>query len=69
MNFRVSIDSGGTFTDGVLIDEKGEVVTTKAHTTPQDLTLGTIECLSRLASLSGMDSRIFWTEYDRTWYT
>lgn len=54
MAFRVSVDSGGTFTDGVLINEKGEVVTAKAHTTPQDLTLGTIECLSKLASLSGM---------------
>ncbi len=54
MAFRVSVDSGGTFTDGVLIDEKGEVVTAKAHTTPQDLTAGTIECLSKLASLSGM---------------
>ncbi len=54
MTFRVSVDSGGTFTDGVLINEKGEVVTAKAHTTPQDLTAGTIECLSKLASLSGM---------------
>src|SRR5512136_2353778 len=54
MAFRVSVDSGGTFTDGVLINEKGGVVTAKAHTTPQDLTLGTIECLSKLASFSGM---------------
>ncbi len=54
MTFRVSVDSGGTFTDGVLINERGEVVTTKAHTTPQDLTAGTIEVLSKLASLSGM---------------
>jgi N-methylhydantoinase A len=53
MVFRVSVDSGGTFTDGVLINEKGEVVTAKAHTTPQDLTVGTLECLSKLASLSG----------------
>ncbi len=54
MTLRVSVDSGGTFTDGVLIDEKGEVITAKAHTTPQDLTIGTLECLSKLASLSGM---------------
>jgi N-methylhydantoinase A len=54
MTLRVSVDSGGTFTDGVLINEKGELITAKAHTTPQDLTVGTIECLSKLASLSGM---------------
>jgi N-methylhydantoinase A len=54
MALRVSVDSGGTFTDGVLIDEKGEVITAKAHTTPQDLTVGTIECLSKLALLSGI---------------
>lgn len=54
MAFRVSVDSGGTFTDGILISEKGGVVTAKAHTTPEDLTIGTIECLSKLASLSGM---------------
>ena len=35
MTFRIAIDSGGTFTDGVLINEKGEALTAKAHTTPQ----------------------------------
>ena len=50
MTFRVAIDSGGTFTDGVLIDKKGDVITSKAHTTPQDPTQGTMNCISNLAS-------------------
>jgi N-methylhydantoinase A len=59
MTLRVSVDSGGTFTDGVLINEKGEMITAKAHTTPQDLAIGTIECLSKLASLSGRTLKDF----------
>ncbi len=54
MTFRVSVDTGGTFTDGILINEMGEAITTKAHTTPEDLTVGTIDCVTKLAELSGM---------------
>ncbi len=53
MSFRVAIDAGGTFTDGVLMDEKGEAITAKAHTTPQDPTIGTMNCIRKLASQSG----------------
>lgn len=54
MAFRISVDSGGTFTDGILIDDKGEVLSAKAHTTPKDLVVGTINCLSRLGEMAGM---------------
>jgi N-methylhydantoinase A len=54
MSFRISIDIGGTFTDGILFSEKGEITVAKAHSTSQDLTIGTIECLSKLSSSSGM---------------
>lgn len=54
MTYRISVDSGGTFTDGVLINDQGEVITTKAHTTPNDLTIGTMNCLSKLASDAGI---------------
>src|SRR3990170_1717754 len=55
MNYRISVDGGGTFTDGILLDESGGVVVAKAHTTPQDFTRGTVECLSRLAAQVGLD--------------
>jgi len=54
MGFRISVDVGGTFTDGILLSEKGAMTTAKAHSTPQDPTTGTIDCLSKLSSLSGV---------------
>ena len=54
MNFRISVDSGGTFTDGVLIDETGTAVLRKAHTTPADPALGTLDCIGRLAAAKGL---------------
>ncbi len=54
MAFRISVDSGGTFTDGILIDDKGEVLSAKAHTTPKDLVVGTLNCLSKLAEMARM---------------
>jgi len=54
MTFRISVDSGGTFTDGVVLDQKGQTLMTKAHTTPKDPTVGTINCLSKLAGLRGI---------------
>ena len=55
MNYRISVDGGGTFTDGILLDENGKIIVAKAHTTPQDFTRGTIECLSRLAAQAGLN--------------
>ncbi len=49
VSYRISVDSGGTFTDGVLVDEHGVALMRKAHTTPHDPTLGTLECLRKLA--------------------
>lgn len=54
MNYRISVDGGGTFTDGILLDETGKIIVAKAHTTPQDFTRGTLECLSRLAAQAGL---------------
>jgi N-methylhydantoinase A len=48
------VDNGGTFTDGILINEKGEAITAKVHTTPENLTIGTLECIASLAELSGL---------------
>jgi N-methylhydantoinase A len=54
MDYRLSIDSGGTFTDGVLVDATGRALTAKAHTTPADPTVGTLDCIARLASAAGL---------------
>jgi N-methylhydantoinase A len=53
MSFRVGIDTGGTFTDAIAVDDKGNMFQAKALTTPQDLKTGIMNCLSELAQ--GLD--------------
>ena len=55
MSFRVGIDTGGTFTDAVAVDDKGNVVQAKALTTPQDLKKGIMDCLGELANSLNLD--------------
>lgn len=49
MSFRLGIDTGGTYTDAVLVDEQQQVVATfKSLTTRHDLTIGIDNALSGL---------------------
>ncbi|MDF1552259.1 MAG: hydantoinase/oxoprolinase family protein [Deferrisomatales bacterium] len=54
MTYRISVDAGGTFTDGVLVNEQGEAITAKAHTTPREPAIGTLNCLGKLAEAVGL---------------
>ena len=45
MPYRIGIDTGGTFTDTVIIDEKGGVTISKAPSTPKDFSLGLMDSL------------------------
>lgn len=47
--FHIAIDTGGTFTDGVLLREDGTYSFAKASTTPVDASLGIMECVKLLA--------------------
>src|SRR5882724_3602398 len=47
--YRIGIDVGGTFTDLVAVDERGEVTLAKAASTPADPSLGVMDGLDRLA--------------------
>lgn len=47
--FEIVIDTGGTFTDGVLIDEEQRIGVAKFETTPVEPARGIINCISRLA--------------------
>jgi N-methylhydantoinase A len=52
--FRVGIDTGGTFTDVVAVDEAtGEVFTTKTPTTVHDPSLGVIESIRKVLDIVG----------------
>ncbi|MFC1593248.1 hydantoinase/oxoprolinase N-terminal domain-containing protein, partial [Candidatus Omnitrophota bacterium] len=48
--FHICMDTGGTFTDGVLIDDSGNVNIAKSQTTPDNLHTGIIECTRLLAN-------------------
>jgi N-methylhydantoinase A len=50
----LGIDIGGTFTDLVLMDEQGEVTTTKALTTPGQLEVGLFDAISLAAESKGL---------------
>src|SRR5439155_19185309 len=43
--FRIAVDIGGTFTDCVVLDERGRRLTTKALTTPEDPAEGVVRCV------------------------
>lgn len=50
MTFRIGIDVGGTFTDFLLINEKGETKVYKTLTTPEDPTVGFFNGLNEMAA-------------------
>lgn len=57
--FKVSVDAGGTFTDAISLDEKGEIKEAKVSSTPEDPAIGVVTSLKRLAMEYGMDFREF----------
>lgn len=52
--YVLGIDTGGTYTDGVLLDFEGRTVVkkAKAFTTRQDLTIGIRECIDNLGEIN-----------------
>ena len=52
--FEIMIDTGGTFTDGVLIDDKQSIAVAKAETQPADPAKSILNCIARLAEERGM---------------
>jgi len=59
--YKLGIDVGGTFTDGVLIEENtGEVTNVKVPSTPHDPSEGFLNNLDRLIELSGLNPDEVW---------
>jgi N-methylhydantoinase A len=54
MKFVIGVDTGGTFTDCVAIGEDGSVTWDKAHTTPQDHTVGILSAIENTSTRLGL---------------
>lgn len=50
------IDTGGTFTDCVVIDAGGRILTAKAPSTPDDFSQGVLDALALVAGRLGLDT-------------
>ncbi|MEK7210518.1 MAG: hydantoinase/oxoprolinase family protein, partial [Candidatus Binatota bacterium] len=53
--FIVGVDTGGTFTDIVVMSEAGEIWTAKAPTTPDDFSRGVMDALGEAANVMGVE--------------
>ena len=54
MNYRIGIDTGGTHTDIVLLNEEtGTITVSKVPTTPVDLSIGILRGIHRILGMSG----------------
>ncbi len=52
--YIIGIDTGGTFTDAVVMSEAGQVWTAKASTTPDDFSRGVMDALAEAAKTVGV---------------
>jgi N-methylhydantoinase A len=50
MRYRMGVDTGGTFTDCVVVDEQGSVFTFKELSTPKDPSIGLYNVIKKAAS-------------------
>ena len=55
MKYVIGIDTGGTFTDLICVDEKGASIIIKAPSTPEDPSVAIINGLQGMAAKIGRD--------------
>ncbi len=53
MGYKVAIDTGGTFTDSILVDDQGHHFIGKVPTTPHDTSIGIFNSIEALAKTAG----------------
>ncbi len=53
--YRIGVDVGGTFTDLVLVDDAGQVLTAKVPSCPGDPSVGVLRGLEQLAAAIGLE--------------
>ncbi len=65
MKYVIGIDTGGTFTDLICVDEKGESIIIKAPSTPEDPSVAIINGLQGMAEKIGRDLNSFLGDVNR----
>ena len=55
-NYIIGVDTGGTFTDVVVLGDAGEVWTAKASTTPDDFSRGVMDAVDEAARSVGVET-------------
>ena len=55
-HYIIGVDTGGTFTDVVVLGDRGEVWTAKASTTPDDFSRAVMDAVSEAANAVGVDT-------------
>ncbi len=68
MGFYVGVDVGGTFTDGVVVDDAGRVRVVKTPSVPGDPSRGFIECLRKAGAAEGLELRDFLARVEKLAY-
>src|SRR6266852_8608894 len=64
-DFICGIDTGGTFTDCVVVDGDGRIVTAKAPSTPEDFSQGVLDSLALAADKLGLGTEALLRDTDR----
>jgi len=54
--YRIGVDTGGTFTDCIVVDDDGNVTAAKAASTPQDFSIGVMDSVAKAATQLGMSA-------------
>ena len=65
MIYTIAVDSGGTFCDCVVFDERGRVTRAKAPSTPPDFEHGVMDAVREAARRLGRPRSVFWLSAKR----
>jgi N-methylhydantoinase A len=65
MKYVVGVDTGGTFTDLICVDEGGEYIVIKTPSTPENPSLAVIESLRKAGAQLGKDLKGFLADVTR----
>ncbi|HPD60831.1 MAG TPA: hydantoinase/oxoprolinase N-terminal domain-containing protein, partial [Thermodesulfobacteriota bacterium] len=59
MKYKIGVDVGGTFTDFLLVDEKGKSEIYKTPSTPADSSVGVMAGIEEMANAHGLSMKEF----------